>query len=113
MVRPPYYDRVYPQSRVLVFDPVAETFDVLPVDFGGLTYAAHTSTGDPVMSSGPWTASLHIIDEAGSAPCAIRIPEGQTTPAETWQLDDLTGQPTGGWSPGLTAPCSCGCSTPT
>ena len=88
-------------SQILFFDVATGGFELRPSPCGGIQYGVQTANGDIFFASDPWVASVHAVDETRApAPCLIRIPAGSRDPAaQTFDLSELTGAPTGGLIP--------------
>ncbi len=88
-------------SQLVFFDPSTGTFEVRESPCGGLGYTMEGENGDLYFSTGPWTASVHALDESRAPePCIVRVPRGTREPdPNVIRLNGITGLPTGGLIP--------------
>lgn len=90
-------------SRVVFFDPRDASIDVREAPCAGVVYSVVAPSGDLFLSTDPWVAGVHFLDNTRAPrPCMARVTRGSTTAVavDKFWLNDLTGgAPTGGLIP--------------
>lgn len=88
-------------SQIVFFDPSTGTLEAREAPCGGLGFTVEAENGDFFFSTGPWTASIHALDETRAPfPCVVRVPQGSRDPdPNVIRLNTVTGAPTGGLVP--------------
>ena len=90
-----------PQSKIAFLDPDSGEVEAVDAPCGGLSLST-TSDGDIYFVTGPYLASVNVLDDSRAPiPCMVRLPAGSTTPEAVFaSLNDLTGgRPSGGAIP--------------